>query len=81
WDHEAYEDSLAFTRPAFPLPAVPGWNENGFGVFPGLRTPRSPATHAKAGTVLLTLNRITPSSIDRSSKRCDHSLRATFHVA
>ncbi len=28
WDHEAYEDSLAFTRPAFPLPVVPGWNED-----------------------------------------------------
>jgi hypothetical protein len=24
WDHEAYEDSLAFTRPAFPLPAFLG---------------------------------------------------------
>ena len=52
WDHEAYEDSLAFTRPVFPLPTIPGWNENGFGFFPGLRTPRSPMTHAKAGTAL-----------------------------
>ena len=52
WDHEAYEDSLAFTRPVFPSPAIPGWNENGFGFFPGLRTPRSPMTHAKAGTAL-----------------------------
>jgi hypothetical protein len=26
WDHEAYEDSLAFTRPVFPSPVVPGWN-------------------------------------------------------
>jgi len=42
WDHEAYEDSLAFTRPVFPSPTIPGWNENGFGFFPGLRTPRSP---------------------------------------
>ena len=60
WDHEAYEDSPTFTRPAFPLPTAPGWNEDHFGFFPGLRTPRSPMTHAKAGTVLLTLNRITP---------------------
>ena len=52
WDHEAYEDSLAFTRPVFPLPTIPGWNENGFGFFPGLRTPRSPMTHARAGTAL-----------------------------
>src|SRR3954468_10590235 len=26
WDYEAYEDSLAFTRPAFPSPVIPGWN-------------------------------------------------------
>src|SRR4051794_3286944 len=52
WDHEAYEDSLAFTRPVFPLPTIPGWNGNGFGFFPGLRTPRSPMTHARAGTAL-----------------------------
>ena len=52
WDYEAYEDSLTFTRPVFPLPAILGWNVNGFGFFPGLRTPRSPMTHAKAGTAL-----------------------------
>ena len=55
WDHEAYEDSLTFTRPVFPLPTIPGWNENGFGFYPGLRTPQLPATHAKAGTVPLTV--------------------------
>jgi hypothetical protein len=27
WDHEAYEDSLTFTRPDFPLPVTLGWNE------------------------------------------------------
>jgi len=27
WDHEAYEDSLTFTRPAFPLPVTLGWNK------------------------------------------------------
>jgi hypothetical protein len=25
-DNRAYEDSLAFTRPAFPSPVTPGWN-------------------------------------------------------
>jgi len=59
--NEAYEDSLAFTRPAFPSPTTPGWNGNGFGFHPGLRTPQLPATHAKAGTVPWTLNRITSS--------------------
>jgi hypothetical protein len=77
WDYEAYEDSLTFTRPVFPLPTIPGWNENGFGFFPGLRTPRSPMTHAKAGTIHFdtgpghTLN-------NRASNRCNHSSRATF---
>lgn len=28
WDYEAYEDSLAFTRPAFLLPVTLGWNED-----------------------------------------------------
>jgi hypothetical protein len=63
-DNGAYEDSLTFTRPAFPSPAIPGWNENGFGFHPGLRTPQSPTTHARAGTVLRTLDRITSSPID-----------------
>ena len=27
-DNEAYEDSLAFTRPVFPSPVVPGWNRD-----------------------------------------------------
>jgi hypothetical protein len=45
----------------FPSPATPGWNESGFGFYPGLRTPRLPTTHARAGTVLRTLDRITPS--------------------
>ena len=77
WDYEAYEDSLAFTRPAFPLPAVPGWNGNGFGFSPGLRTPQSPVTHAKAGTVLVDTGPGHTSRIS-TSKRYDHSSRATF---
>ena len=58
WDYEAYEDSLTFTRPVFPLPAIPGWNENGFGVSPGLCTPQLPVTHTEAGTVPVTLDRV-----------------------
>lgn len=52
---------ITFTRPVFPLPTTPGWNGNGFGFHPGLRTPRSPMTHARAGTVLRTRDRVTPS--------------------
>jgi hypothetical protein len=51
--YEACRDSPAFTRPVFPSPAITGWNSNGFGFYPGLRTPRSPAAHAKAGTALM----------------------------
>lgn len=40
WDHEAYEDSLAFTRPAFPLPVTPGW-DGGPSAFPLGFAPRS----------------------------------------
>jgi hypothetical protein len=67
WDHEAYEDSLAFTRPVFPSPAIPGWNGNGFGFSPGLRTSRSPMTHARAGTGQSTLARVKPSSMSLQS--------------
>ena len=35
WDHEAYEDSLAFTRPVFPSPVVPGWNGDPSASSPG----------------------------------------------
>ena len=35
WDYEAYEDSLAFTRPAFPSPVVPGWNGDPSASSPG----------------------------------------------
>ena len=34
-DNGAYEDSLAFTRPAFPSPVVPGWNGNASASSPG----------------------------------------------
>ena len=35
WDYEACEDSLAFTRPAFPLPVIPGWNGDPSASTPG----------------------------------------------
>ncbi len=34
----------------FSSPATPGWNESRFGLYPGLRTPQLPATHAEAET-------------------------------
>jgi hypothetical protein len=36
--------------PVFSSPATPGWNEDRFGFYPGLRTPRLPTTHAEAET-------------------------------
>ena len=36
--------------PVFSSPAAPGWNGSRFGFYPGLRTPRLPATHAEAET-------------------------------
>ena len=36
--------------PVFSSPAAPGWNTGRFGFYPGLRTPRLPAAHARAET-------------------------------
>ena len=36
--------------PIFSSPADPGWNKDGFGFDPGLRTPQLPTTHAEAET-------------------------------
>jgi hypothetical protein len=47
----------------FPRPSIPGGTGT-LRLFPGLRTPRSPTTHARAGTVHRTLDRITSSSTD-----------------
>jgi hypothetical protein len=71
-DYEACGDSPAFTRPVFPLPAITGWNGNGFGFYPGLRTPRLPTTHARAGTALLDTG---PGHVftNATSKHRDHS--------
>ena len=49
--------------PVRPSPRPnPRMERGSFGFFPGLRTPRSPMTHARAGTIHSTLDRITPSS-------------------
>src|SRR5215208_4895123 len=47
----------------FPRPSFPGGTGT-LRLSPGLRTPRSPTTHARAGTVHRTLDRITSSSTD-----------------
>ncbi len=62
-----------------PSPAVTGWNSNGFGFYPGLRTPRLPATHAKAGTVPRTLDRVMSSAMKPPDNMTTHNVR--LHVA
>ena len=47
----------------FPRPSFPGGTGT-LRLSPGLRTPRSPTTHARAGTIHRTLDRITSSSTD-----------------
>src|SRR6476659_1156621 len=44
--------------PVFSSPAAPEWNESRFGFYPGLRTPRLPATHAEAETGHRALTRV-----------------------
>lgn len=78
-DYEACGDSPAFTRPVFPSPAITGWNSNGFGFYPGLRTPRLPAAHAKAGTVPRTLDRVMSSTMEPPDDMTTHNVR--LHVA
>jgi hypothetical protein len=78
-DYEASGDSPTFTRPVFPSPAVAGWNGNGFGFHPGLRTPWLPTTHATAGTVPWTLDRVMSSTIEPPNNMTTHSVRP--HVA
>ena len=39
----------SFTRPVFPSPTPPGWNQRRFGFPPELRTPPLPATHVRGG--------------------------------
>src|SRR5664280_1037824 len=48
--------------PVFSSPAAPGRNRSRFGFDPGLRTPRSPATHAEAETGSPTGPSTTPST-------------------
>jgi hypothetical protein len=70
--------SLTFTRPVFPSPTPPGWNQRRFDAPPELRTPPSPATHVRG--------RDRPSSTDLElplnshpsiSNPVVHSIRAT----
>ena len=51
------ESSLAFTRPAFPLPVAPGWSGRPWAFPLMLRTPPLPAKHVKVGTGPRTLTR------------------------
>ena len=48
-----------------------------FGFFPGLRTPRSPATHARAGTILAHWTGYYAVDISRPSFDTYHYLHAT----
>ncbi len=75
-DNGAYEDSLAFTRPAFPSPVTPGWNGSP-SAFSWASHPAvtRDARQDKDGPHR-TLDRITPSSYDylqtvRSLTACD----------
>ena len=44
--------------PVFSSPALPGWNGQRFGFYPGLRTPQLPAAHARAETGQRALTRV-----------------------
>jgi len=44
--------------PVFSSPALPGWNGQRFGFYPGLRTPKLPAAHARAETGQRALARV-----------------------
>src|SRR5207302_1393147 len=83
-NHDAYEDSLTFTRPAFPSLWFPD-STGTLGHFRGLRTTRLPRSHAAAGE-RWTLARSQSHDHLRSSNRCNHSQHATsrrtssFHV-
>jgi hypothetical protein len=78
-DYEACGDSPAFTRPVFPSPAAAGWNGSRFGFYPGLRTPRLPTTHARAGTAPRTLDRVMSSAFEPPNNMTTHIVR--LHVA
>ena len=51
-------ESRAGFPPVFSSPALPGWNGQRFGFYPGLRTPRLPAAHARAETGQRALTRV-----------------------
>ena len=68
--------------PVFSSPAAPEWNESRFGFYPGLRTPRLPATHAEAETGHRALTRVLhlrhQSNLNGASHF--HSCTLTSHV-
>ena len=70
--------SLTFTRPVFPSPTPPGWNQRRFGAPPELRTPPSPATHVRDGDRPSSTDLELPLNSHPSiSNPVVHSIRAT----
>lgn len=70
---DAYEDSLAFTRPYFPWPEFHGWLAFPFGFITLLRTLPLPATHGVIG------NRVLDTFLGLSSaSRCDFVSQGFF---
>ena len=56
--------------PVFSSPAAPGWDTGRFGFYPGLRTPRLPATHAEAETGHRALARVLHHRPQPGLQRC-----------
>ena len=70
--------SLTFTRPVFPSPTPPGWNQRRFGAPPELRTPPSPAAHVRGGDRPSSTDLELPLNSHPSiSNPVVHSMRAT----
>jgi hypothetical protein len=66
------------TRPVFPSPAPPGWNQRRFGAPPELRTPPSPAAHVRGGDRPSSTDLELPLNSHPSiSNPVVHSMRAT----
>jgi hypothetical protein len=67
--------------PVFSSPAAPGWNTDRFGFDPRLRTPRSPATHARAETGHRALARVLHPRHQSNLLRCLPLALMHHHVA
>jgi hypothetical protein len=77
WDHEAYEDSLTFTRPVFPLAHHSRMERERLRLLPWASHPT--VTHdARQGGDGPADTGPDHTLINRASNRCNHSLRATF---